>query len=145
MRKTFKNKINIGKLGKKKVKLVLGLFFSILFLFSLNFSTNFMTYVDNKSIRKSGICATLDLIDIYNVNNSRHPHNSLIQIYGRLYNRIWDDGKQGYTVALKIDGILYPGINERRRYAENTRSMRASPRWDNAISWSAFEKARRTI
>ncbi|MFX1493962.1 MAG: hypothetical protein ACFFBZ_06745 [Promethearchaeota archaeon] len=71
-----------------------------------------MTYVDNKSIRKSGIWATLDLIDIYNVNNSRHPHNSLIQIYGRLYNRIWDDGKQGYTVALKIDGILYPGIND---------------------------------
>ncbi|MFX0019373.1 MAG: hypothetical protein ACFFAK_07020 [Promethearchaeota archaeon] len=113
MRKIFKNKRIIGKLGKKKGKLALGLFFSILFLFCLNsFSTNFPTNIDNKNLKKSGIWATLDLIDIYNVNNSRHPHNSLIQIYGRLYNRIWDDGKQGYTVALIIDGTLYPGINE---------------------------------
>ncbi|MFW9945438.1 MAG: hypothetical protein ACFFDX_01270 [Candidatus Odinarchaeota archaeon] len=113
MRKVFKKKINIGKLGKKKVKLAIGLFFSILFLFSLNsFSTNLPTYIDDKNLKKSGIWATLDIIDIYNVNNSRHPHNSLIQIYGRLYNRIWDDGKQGYTVALIIDDNLYPGIND---------------------------------
>ncbi len=112
MNKIFRNKLKIGKLGKKKIQLALGLFFSILFLFSLNYIKTNITYIDNKNLKKSGIWATLDLIDIYNVNNSRHPHNNLIQIYGRLYNRIWDDGKQGYTVALKIDGILYPGIND---------------------------------
>ncbi|MFX1498660.1 MAG: hypothetical protein ACFFBH_14140 [Promethearchaeota archaeon] len=105
-------KKNIGKFQRNKIKLILGLIFSIIALISLNCNSNIATYTENKNLKPSGIWATLDLIDAYGVNNSRHPFNSTIQIYGRLYNRITDEGKIGFTVALKINGILYSSIND---------------------------------
>ncbi|MFX0147910.1 MAG: hypothetical protein ACFE8E_09225 [Candidatus Hodarchaeota archaeon] len=86
---------------------------SIIFLYGINCNPNKMlTLVEHKNFKTSGIWATLDLIDMFGVNNSRHPHNSTIQIYGRLYNRITDEGKVGFTVALKINSILYSSIND---------------------------------
>ncbi|MFW9771214.1 MAG: hypothetical protein ACFFEO_03480 [Candidatus Thorarchaeota archaeon] len=105
-------KKNNGKFQRKKHKLGFFLIISTLFLISLNCNTNIIKHTESKTLKTSGIWATLDLIDVFGVNNSRHPHDSTIQIYGRLYNRITDEGKAGFIIALKINSILYPSIND---------------------------------
>ena len=91
------------KILRGKLKVILGLILSTLFLFSLNSRFNITTYSENKNLKLAGTWATLDLFDPFGINNTRVPHNSLITIYGRLYNRINGSGKSGYNIALEID------------------------------------------
>ncbi|MHA1195542.1 MAG: hypothetical protein ACTSPH_06175 [Promethearchaeota archaeon] len=67
-------------------------------------------YLNNKakqseSPKNSAIWATLDLVNPAGINNTRFYTGTMIIIKGRLYNRILNDGKSGYTVVLEIDGV----------------------------------------
>ena len=62
--------------------------------------------------KTSGIWATLDLTNPLGINNSRFSHNTLISIQGRLFNRITDEGKSGYNVAIEVDDVIDSNYND---------------------------------
>ena len=104
----------LPKYKNKKIVCIYLIFInSILFLgiiFSLNLFPTSST-VPNFSPHSSGIWATLDLDDA-GFNGTRIPHDTLIMIQGRLFNRVTGDNKSGYTVALEIDDIIDSSYND---------------------------------
>ena len=80
-------------------------------LINLNMFSYFSNCVQDDKVKSSGFQATLDLTNPIGINNSRFTHNSIINVQGRLFNRINDTGKEGYTVAIEIDDIIYTSIN----------------------------------
>jgi hypothetical protein len=70
--------------------------------------TNVLT---KKSPKTSGWWATIDLINPAEVNDTRFPRFSTIQIKGRLYNRVNGTGKDGYTVGIEVNDIPYYKYN----------------------------------
>ena len=97
--------INLRATSKKtRVRLVLLLIFLGMF-FNLSFVKNELL-TNNQSLRSSGIWATLDLEPNPWFNDTEIPHNTLLTIKGRLWNRITGDNKSGHTVELEIDSII---------------------------------------
>jgi len=107
--------IKILKTKKKSVNVIL-LFIYIFILFPALINLKTMQYQLNsyqdQYIKSSGIWATLDLTNPTGINESRFSHNTIISVQGRLFNRINDTGKQGYTVAIEVDDVVYPSIND---------------------------------
>ncbi len=68
----------------------------------------------DQDIKSSGIWATLDLINPVGINNSRFTHNNIINVQGRLFNRIppGGEGKPGYTVAIEVDDVVYSSFSD---------------------------------
>ena len=104
----------LPKYKNKKIICIYLIFInSILFLgitFSLNLFPTSST-VPNFSPHSAGIWATLDL-DVAGFNGTRIPHDTLISIQGRLYNRVTGNNKSGYNVALEIDDIIDSSYND---------------------------------
>ena len=88
----------------------------ILFPSAINIQTsNYQTtHYKDHDIKSSGIWATLDLINPVGINNSRFTHNKIINIQGRLFNRIppGGEGKPGYTVAIEVDDVVYSSFSD---------------------------------
>ncbi len=102
------------KTNQKKNRIILfAISIFIIFQALLNFNLlDFSIYsVQDNRIKNSGIWATLDLTNPIDINNSRFTHNRVIYVQGRLFNRIFDTGKLGYTIAIEIDDIVYSSIN----------------------------------
>ena len=108
----LKKKYNSHK-NNKKIKgilVVISIFIISPALVNLNMLTNYSNSVQDDRVKSSGIWATLDLTNPIGINNSRFTHNSIINVQGRLFNRIFDTGKEGYTIAIEIDDIVYSSI-----------------------------------
>ncbi len=108
----LKKKYNSHK-NNKKIKgilVVISIFIISPALVNLNMLTNYSNSVQDDRVKSSGIWATLDLTNPIGINNSRFTHNSIINVQGRLFNRIFDTGKVGYTIAIEIDDIVYSSI-----------------------------------
>ena len=100
---------------KKSINIIL-IFIYIFILFPALIDQKTIQYQFNgyqdQYIKSSGIWATLDLTNPIGINSSRFTHNTIISVQGRLFNRINDTGKQGYTVAIEVDDVVYPSIND---------------------------------
>jgi len=59
----------------------------------------------------SGTWATLDL-NPSTFNETRIQTGDPISVQGRLWNRITTVGKDGYTVVIEVDGVIYPVFND---------------------------------
>jgi len=64
-----------------------------------------------QNLNSSGTWATLDLTNPVGINNSRFTHDTLISVQGRLFNKIFNTGKPGFTVAIEVNDIIYPKFN----------------------------------
>jgi len=94
----------------KKILFAISIFIISPALINLNM-LNFNSFnIQDDRVKSSGIWATLDLINPIGINNSRFTHNSIINVQGRLFNRIFDTGEGGYTVAIEIDDVVFPSI-----------------------------------
>ncbi len=82
------------------------LFVNIILIFNANFTQNSYNSFNDENPKNSGIWATLDLINPSEINNTRFSHYSTIPIKGRLYNKIWNESKPLYTVALEVNDVL---------------------------------------
>jgi hypothetical protein len=101
--------------NNKKIKgilVLISIFIISPALADLNILSHYSNNVNDDSVKSSGIWATLDLTNPIGINNSRFTHNSLINVQGRLFNRIFDTGKVNYTVAIEIDDIVYSSITD---------------------------------
>ncbi|GAG64861.1 unnamed protein product, partial [marine sediment metagenome] len=108
----LKKKYNSHK-NNKKIKgilVVISIFIISPALVNLNLFSYFSNSIQDDKVKSSGFQATLDLTNPIGINNSRFTHNSIINVQGRLFNRINDTGKDGYTVAIEIDDIVYSSI-----------------------------------
>ncbi len=108
----LKEKYNSHK-NNKKIKgilVVISIFIITPALVNLNLLNSYSNSVQDDRVKSSGIWATLDLTNPIGINNSRFTHNSIINVQGRLFNRIFDTGKEGYTIAIEIDDIVYSSI-----------------------------------
>ena len=108
----LREKYNSHK-NKKKIKgilVVISIFIIMPALFNLNMLDPYSNSVQDDGVKSSGIWATLDLTNPIGINNSRFTHNSIVNVQGRLFNRIFDTGKVGYTIAIEIDDIVYSSI-----------------------------------
>jgi len=103
------NKYNSHK-KIKGILVVISIFIITPALINLNIFSYFSNSVQDDKVKSSGFQATLDLTNPIGINNSRFTHNSIINVQGRLFNRINDTGKEGYTVAIEIDDIVYTSI-----------------------------------
>ena len=103
------NKYNSHK-KIKGILVVISIFIITPALINLNMFSYFSNSVQDDKVKSSGFQATLDLTNPIGINNSRFTHNSIINVQGRLFNRINDTGKEGYTVAIEIDDIVYTSI-----------------------------------
>ncbi|GAG26391.1 unnamed protein product, partial [marine sediment metagenome] len=87
---------------------------SIFIIFSALINLNIISHNSNKvqdeNVKSSGIWATLDLTNPIGINETPHTYNSIINVQGRLFNRIFDTGKENYTIALEIDDIVNSSI-----------------------------------
>jgi len=93
-------------------------FVSILFLISISLlsfvyicQNNTYKSEDKENLNLSGTWATLDLNPSI-FNGTRIQTNNPISLQGRLWNRITSVGKDGYTVVIEVDGVLYPVFND---------------------------------
>ena len=106
-------KINSNKKKNKKRETFL-VILSIFIIFPALINANMFGYnlnsVQDEKVRSSGIWATLDLTNPIGINNSLFTHNSIISVQGRLFNRIFDTGKENYTIAIEIDDIVNSSI-----------------------------------
>ncbi len=108
----LKEKHNSHK-NNKKIKgilVVISIFIITPALVNLNLLNSYSNSVQDNRVKISGIWATLDLTNPIGINNSRFTHNSIINVQGRLFNRIFDTGKENYTIAIEIDDIVYSSI-----------------------------------
>ena len=103
------NKYNSHK-KIKGILVVISIFIITPALINLNIFSYFSSSVQDDKVKSSGFQATLDLTNPIGINNSRFTHNSIINVQGRLFNRLNDTGKEGYTVAIEIDDIVYTSI-----------------------------------
>ena len=93
-----------------KILILICIFISFPVMINLQTSDYQTTHYKDQDIKSSGIWATLDLTNPVGINNSRFTHDTLVSIQGRLFNRIFDTGKENYTIAIEIDDIVYSSI-----------------------------------
>ncbi len=108
MKKKYNSYKNNNKI--KGILVVISIFIISPALVNLNMLTYYSNSVQDDRIKSSGIWATLDLTNPIGINNSRFTHNSIINVQGRLFNRIFDTGKVGYTIVIEIDDIVYSSV-----------------------------------
>jgi hypothetical protein len=94
-------------------------FISITFLICISllsfvyFSQNNTSQIEDKEkLHLSGTWATLDLDQGAVFNETLIQTGDPISVQGRLWNRITTVGKDGYTVVIEVDGVLYPVFND---------------------------------
>ncbi len=100
------------KKNKKIVSSVLLLIFSLIlvhFIVNSNIIVSFTNnYKDKDEIPR--VSATWGWINLtnYRINGTRHYHNDVIIIEGRLFYLPTNKSLKGYSISLKVDGIILP-------------------------------------
>jgi len=108
---TKKNKSHKNNNKKnRRILFAISIFIIIPVLINLSIIDFYSYSGQDDRVKNSGIWATLDLTNPIGINNSRFTYNSIINVQGRLFNRIFDTGEEGYTVAIEIDDIVYSSI-----------------------------------
>ena len=105
------NSLKTNKQKNKRILFVISIFIISPALINLNMSGFYSNSAQDDRVKSSGIWATLDLTNPIDINNSRFTHNQIINVSGRLYNRINGTGKEGYPIAIEIDDIVNWSIN----------------------------------
>jgi len=121
--------LKISIFDKKKVMTIISFIFLFTFFYATNYSNNFLINnnpdentsiinIKNDRFNEPKVSAHWAYMNLStsDVNNTRFYHNSTITIEGILYN--WTigpppstQGIEGYKVALRVDGDLYPLYN----------------------------------
>ncbi len=109
--------VNFLKKNKRRsynILLLICVFISFPGVINLQTINSHTAQLKDQYLKSSGIWATLDLINPVGINNSRFTHNTIINVQGRLFNRIppGGEGKPNYTVAIEVNDVVYSSFND---------------------------------